>query len=78
MAITADRSKKPHRAPTAKFSGGKFSKAISFAIKKVNNMESKNFIVKNSIYKCDTKIKTIWRKYSKNRKLNYDKISVLF
>ena len=29
MAITADRSKKPHRAPSAKFSGGKFSKAIS-------------------------------------------------
>ena len=29
MAITADRSKKPHRAPSTKFSGGKFSKAIS-------------------------------------------------
>ena len=29
MAITADRSKKPHRAQSTKFSGGKFSKAIS-------------------------------------------------
>ena len=29
MAITADISKKPHLAPSTKFSGGKFSKAIS-------------------------------------------------